>query len=238
MWPVGMEIEINRNLFPLAKYNYPWLKNLPTSWPGLVNFFEEYTPTLGCRTIVSNPPEMRSFKCNVDGASKGNPGPSSGPFCTRNREGNLIYAEDTRLFDGTNLVAEVVALRLGLEFCVQHNLLPVILEIDSLSLKNILDGIWEIPWVIVMEIEGINMLMKDKEVIVEHILREGNQLTNFFTNNIFCFAGTQKLAYSNFQDIPSEARGTINTEKEKLPSLMIRRYQNGDFANQDDTQRR
>ncbi|XP_049352605.1 uncharacterized protein LOC125817063 [Solanum verrucosum] len=132
---------------------------------------------------------MRSFKCNFDGASKGNPDPSSGPFCIRNREGNLIYAEVRRLFDGINLVAEVVALRLGLEFCVQHNLLPVILEIDSLSLKNILDGIWEIPWVIVMEIERINMLMKDKEVIVENILREGNQLTDFFTNNILCFAG-------------------------------------------------
>ncbi|KAH0635770.1 hypothetical protein KY289_035685 [Solanum tuberosum] len=148
---------------------------------------------------------MGSFKCNFDGASKGNPGLSSRPFCIRNREENLIYAEIRRLFDGSNLVAEVVALRLGLEFCVQHNLLPVILEIESLSLKNILDGIWEIPWVIVMEIERIKILMKDKESIVEHILRRKS-------------------------DIPSEARGIINTEKAKLPSLRIRKYQNGDFC--------
>ncbi|KAH0776320.1 hypothetical protein KY290_007731 [Solanum tuberosum] len=117
---------------------------------------------------------MGSFKCNSNGASKGNPGPSSGVFCIGNGEGNLIYAEVRRLFDGTNLVAEVVALRLGLEYCVQHNLLLVTLETDSLSLKNILDGIWEIPWSIVMEIKKIRMLMKDKEVTVEHILREGN----------------------------------------------------------------
>ncbi|KAH0632756.1 hypothetical protein KY285_035433 [Solanum tuberosum] len=97
---------------------------------------------------------MGSFKCNFDGASKGNPGLSSRPFCIRNREENLIYAEIRRLFDGSNLVAEVVALRLG----------------------------------------------------------------------------TQRLTYSNFQDIPSEARGIINTEKAKLPSLRIRRYQNGDFC--------
>ncbi|WMV25103.1 hypothetical protein MTR67_023354 [Solanum verrucosum] len=89
-----------------------------------------------------------------------------------------------------------------------------------------------------MEIKRIRMLMKDKEVTVEHILREGNQLADFFTNHIFCFAGTQKLSYSNFQDIPSEARGIINTEKAKLPSLRIRRYQNGNFDNHDHTQRR
>ncbi|KAH0670783.1 hypothetical protein KY289_025276 [Solanum tuberosum] len=160
---MGMELEINRNLFLLAKYNYPWLKNLPTSWPGLVRFLEEYIPTLGCRTVVWKLLEMGSFKCNSDGASKGNPSPSSGAFCIRNGEGNLFYAEVGRLFDGSNLVAEVVALRLGLEYCVQHNLLPVTLETDSLSLKNILDGSWEIPWGIVMEVKRIKMLMKDKE---------------------------------------------------------------------------
>ncbi|KAK4707435.1 hypothetical protein R3W88_032982 [Solanum pinnatisectum] len=41
--------------------------------------------------------------------------------------------------------------------------------------------------------------MEDKEVSVEHILREGNQLANFSTNHILCFAGIQRLTYSNFQ---------------------------------------
>ncbi|WMV41937.1 hypothetical protein MTR67_035322 [Solanum verrucosum] len=77
-----------------------------------------------------------------------------------------------------------------------------------------------------MEVKRIKMLMKDKEVTVEHTLREGNQLADFFTNDIFCFAGTQILTYSNIQDIPREARGIINTEKAKLPNLRIRRYQN------------
>ncbi|KAG5599438.1 hypothetical protein H5410_030808 [Solanum commersonii] len=168
---VGIEIEIDRNLFLLAKYNYPWRKDLPTSWPGLIKFIKEYTPTLGCRRIVWNPPVMGSFKYNSDGASKRNPGPSYGAY-------------------------------------------------------NILDGIWETLWGIMMKIKRIKMLMEDKEVIAEHILKEGNQLANFLTNHIFYFVGTQTLTYSNFQDLPTNARGIINTEKEKLPSLRIRRYQN------------
>ncbi|KAH0665275.1 hypothetical protein KY285_026481 [Solanum tuberosum] len=136
MTHVGIEIEINRNLFFLAKYNYPWLKDLPTSWPGLIKFIKEYTPTLGCRIVVWNPPVMGSFKCNSDGASKGNPGPSYGAFCIKNGERNLFYAEVRRLFDGANIVVE-----------------------------NILDGICETPWGIVIEIKRIKMLMEDKEVL-------------------------------------------------------------------------
>ncbi|KAH0755906.1 hypothetical protein KY290_026176 [Solanum tuberosum] len=136
----------------LGDYKKLWIKGMPFKVSFLV-----------WRTVVWKLLEMGSFKCNSDGASKGNPSPSSGAFCIRNGEGNLFYAEVGRLFDGSNLVAEVVALRLGLEYCVQHNLLPVTLETDSLSLKNILDGSWEIPWGIVMEVKRIKMLMKDKE---------------------------------------------------------------------------
>ncbi|WMV33391.1 hypothetical protein MTR67_026776, partial [Solanum verrucosum] len=117
------------------------------------------------------------FKCNYDGASKGNLGPSSGPFSIRNGERNLMYAEVRRLFDGANLVGE-----------------------------NILDGIWETPWGIVMEIKRIKMLMEDKEV--------------YSKTNILKFSG-----------IPTKARGIIITEKAKLPRFRIRRNQNGDFSN-------
>lgn len=48
---------------------------------------------------------MRALKCNSDGASKGNLGPSSGAFCIRSDTRNLVYAEAIRLEEDTNLVA-------------------------------------------------------------------------------------------------------------------------------------
>lgn len=52
----------------------------------------------------------------------------------------FVYLEARRLFDGSNLIAKVVALRLGLEHCVAHNFIPVTLEIDSFTIKNKLGG--------------------------------------------------------------------------------------------------
>lgn len=77
---VDMKIEINKNMFLLAKYNYPCLKCLPITWTDLVKFFEKYTPTLCFKIVRWIPPFLGSFKCNSDGASKGNPGLSSGHF--------------------------------------------------------------------------------------------------------------------------------------------------------------
>lgn len=110
-----MGMEINRNLHLLARKLYPWLRNIPTSWSMMVKYFEEYTPSLNCKIVYRKPPAMGTYKCNLDGASKENPGPSSGAFCVRDGEGNLVYAECRRMEDGSNLMAEMTTLRFGLE---------------------------------------------------------------------------------------------------------------------------
>lgn len=90
-------------------------------------------------------PREGTFKCNSDYACKGHPGHSAGAFCIRNDAGNLMFVECRRLGLDTNSVVEVVALRLRLEYCRYQYYLPLTLEIDSLSTKKILDGIWEMP---------------------------------------------------------------------------------------------
>ncbi|MCD7446655.1 hypothetical protein HAX54_013330 [Datura stramonium] len=46
------------------------------------------------------------YKCNVDGASKGNPGSSSIAFCVRNDIGNLIDTKASVIEEGYNLSVE------------------------------------------------------------------------------------------------------------------------------------
>lgn len=88
---------------------------------------------------------LGTFNFNSGCASKGNPSLSSRTFCIRNKEGAFLYVEIGMLFNGINLVVEVVALRLGLEYYVKYNILPLILETAYLSLKKILDEICEVP---------------------------------------------------------------------------------------------
>ncbi|XP_059315813.1 uncharacterized protein LOC132066527 [Lycium ferocissimum] len=85
------------------------------------------------------------FKCNTDGASRGNPGLSSVAFYIRDEFGNLIYAGARRLADTTNIIAESVAILDGIEFCIKNDLMNVMIESDYLSVVNIIQGVWDIP---------------------------------------------------------------------------------------------
>lgn len=73
--------------------------------------------------------------------SKENLESSSSAFCTKNKERDFVFSETWRIKDGTMLKVEAVAMRMGLEYYISHNRLLVIMEIDSLILKKISDGI-------------------------------------------------------------------------------------------------
>ncbi|XP_060170463.1 uncharacterized protein LOC132601391 [Lycium barbarum] len=129
-----------------------------------------------------NFPDRRCFKCNTDGASKGNPGQSSAVFCIRDSSGEFIYAMASLLTNTTNLVAKAMAIEEGIKYCVLRDLLLVIVETDSLTMQKVLDGIWEVPWNIALIVRSIQIWMKDKDVSMVHVFREGNCVAEYFTN--------------------------------------------------------
>ncbi|XP_060202517.1 uncharacterized protein LOC132630953 [Lycium barbarum] len=151
---------------------------------------------------------------------RGNPGPSSVAFCIRNEVGDFQYAAARRISDGSNLIAEARALHEGLKYCVTHSLLPMVLETDSMTMKMILTGQWETPWSISMIINDISRLRMDKEVRVEHVLREGNGLADFLTNYAFDFAGDHR--FQSFTSLPVKARKILYTENSHIPYMRIR----------------
>ncbi|XP_060211916.1 uncharacterized protein LOC132639487 [Lycium barbarum] len=188
---------INNNLQQLVKTLYPWLRQVPDEWPQL---------------------------CNTDGASRGNPGLSSAAFCIRDEVGNLIYAGARRIADTTNITAESVAILDGIEFCIKNDLVPVMLESDSLSMINIIQGRWEIPWKISMEVNKINFWRNKGQVQFAHILREGNALADFLANLVFDFTGT--VNFHSFAELPTSARKILNADKMMMPNFRTKIYRN------------
>ncbi|XP_070035218.1 uncharacterized protein [Nicotiana tomentosiformis] len=61
---------------------------------------------------------------------------SSLGFCVRDDEGDVVYARAVDLGVTTNVVVESKAILQGLEYCVEHDLHPLILETDSLVMKK------------------------------------------------------------------------------------------------------
>ncbi|XP_059277510.1 uncharacterized protein LOC132031531 [Lycium ferocissimum] len=123
---------------------------------------------------------------------------SSAAFCIRNDRGDLMYAAARTLNDTTNICAEAIAIGDGIEYCVTHQFLPVIMETDSLALLNIIRQIWSIPWNIRMEIRRIQYWSNKGQVQFAHILREGNALADCLANCVLKFAGNQIEVLSQF----------------------------------------
>lgn len=96
-------------------------------------------------------------------------------------------------------------------------------------MKKILDGIWEIPWSISVDIRWIRDVMKDKEVEIKHIYREGNTLADFLTNHIFSFAGTKLIHFNSTQELPSQEIIILQLDKQNLLQLRVRKCQNVRF---------
>lgn len=64
--------------------------------------------------------------------------------------------------------------------------------------------------------------MKEVDIVVEHIYREANKLAEFFANQVFLFAGTNTLTYSEVQEIPREAKFILSMDKNQVPNLQLK----------------
>lgn len=77
-----------------------------------------------------------------------------------------------------------------------HQLVPLIIETDSMLMKQLIDAEWKIPWNVSMEVKKIKEWMRYGNIQISHTLKEGNQVADFSANVFFCFAGT--CQYNNF----------------------------------------
>lgn len=91
---------------------------------------------------------------------------------------------------------------------------------DSLALVHILNGNWEIPWNVTMEVNYINRLRNSMSVRIKHSLREGDTLANVFSNLVFLFGGTYE--FRCIQEVPYTAKRITILDKQSTLQLRIR----------------
>ncbi|KAH0663239.1 hypothetical protein KY284_028170 [Solanum tuberosum] len=130
---------------------------IPYKWTMVVEAIHNYNPTVKVTRVIWGPPDTSWVKVNTDGASKGNPGRSSWGFCVRNNKGDVIQAQAKEIDEPliTNTQAETMALLHALKYIETAQLDKVIIEIDSLLLKNIVERVWKVPWKVVNILEEI-----------------------------------------------------------------------------------
>ena len=85
-----------------------------------------------------------SIAINVDGASRGNPGPSGIGYCIHDEGGNIIERGGEFIGFATSRLAEYIAMRKGVERAIELGYKTVRFISDSLMVVNQLNGVFRV----------------------------------------------------------------------------------------------
>lgn len=174
--------KFSSTLQSLVKYWKPRFYHAPHKRPELIDVLEKYTPKLKNTKVIWEYLSPSWIKVNTDGACKGNPGRSSIGFVFKNEEGDVKYACGTEIQEGTNTKAEARAVVEAWRYCLEHDYFLIDFHTDSMVLKNVVNGVWTIPWSMVESVEEIKELSARCNVTISHTLREGNRLVDYLAN--------------------------------------------------------
>nr|XP_009624431.1 ribonuclease H-like [Nicotiana tomentosiformis] len=87
-------------------------------------------------------------KINTDGASRGNPGRILIGFVLRDEEGDVRYARGKEIQETTNIEVEASAILEALRYYVHHGYSNILVQTDSMLMKNVIEGTWDPPWAV------------------------------------------------------------------------------------------
>jgi ribonuclease HI len=142
--------------------------------PASARLFSESQPT---------PPSGVSI-ANIDGASRGNPGPASYAVVIRDPAGNVILELAKRLGRETNNVAEYYALLAALDYAVGHGISALRIRSDSELLVRQIQGRYKVKSAELKPLhERATKLARQLAYFaVEHVRREENRDADALAN--------------------------------------------------------
>ncbi|KAK4378807.1 hypothetical protein RND71_000669 [Anisodus tanguticus] len=211
--------QVNSTIQQLVRLRKPGIKSVSHRWHDILQILENFIPKLQVTKVMWHLPPEGYCKCNTDGATRGNPGRSSFAFCVRDHLGNLVFARAKEMEDSTNTESEAMAILEAARYCLSKHVFSLILETDSLLMKNILDREWRPPWNIAFMVEELLEIIDNSDVQVLHILREGNQLADHLANVSLDHG---EVEVQSFAELDTKGRKILNSDKPQCPYLRIR----------------
>jgi ribonuclease HI len=146
-----------------------------TSPPGSARLFSEAHST-------APPPGVHI--ANIDGASRGNPGPAAYAVVIRNPEGKLVLELAKKFGRDTNNVAEYYALLAALDYATTHGISALRIRSDSELLVRQMQGRYKVKSADLKPLhERASILSRQlKYFAIEHVRREQNSDADALAN--------------------------------------------------------
>ncbi len=111
-----------------------------------------------------------------DGASRGNPGPSSIGYLLQDEDGKVVFSEGRVLPHGTNNQAEYQALIAGLQTARDRGVRHLVVRADSELMIRQMTGRYRVrnPGLLVCYEQAQSLSRSFDTIRFEHVPREGN----------------------------------------------------------------
>jgi ribonuclease HI len=143
----------------------------------------------------SSTPPAGVHIANIDGASRGNPGPASYAVVVRNADGEVIEKLAKNIGSQTNNVAEYYGLIAALDYATTHNLKALRIRSDSELLVRQMQGRYKVKSADLKPLfeRAAKMAKQIPYFTIEHVRREYNADADALANVALDSAGVPKF---------------------------------------------
>ena len=172
------------------------------------------------------------YIANIDGASRGNPGPASYAVVLRDPDGKIILELAKNIGRETNNVAEYFALLAALDYATLHGIASLRIRSDSELLVRQMQGLYKVksPDLKPLRERAAKLARQLQYFAIEHVRRELNKDADALANVALDAGGTAKIENRKptLDKRPAAETAAPRTEAQsKLPRALRARYVNG-----------
>ena len=164
------------------------------------------------KEVLWQPPILNWVKCNIDGASRGNPGPSSCGGIFRDSTAAFLGAFSFNLGVGNPLTAELNGAMIAIEMASQKGWNHLWIETDSMLVTLAFKSKIIVPWNLRNRWDNCLHLISSMSFIVSHVYREGNYCVDKLAG-----IGLDLNTHFWWDHLPSQIRDDFTRNRMGLP---------------------
>jgi ribonuclease HI len=172
-------------------------------------------PTL--KEVIWKPPMVNWYKCNIDGASSGNPGNAACGGVFRDTFSEFLFAFAEPLGIASSYHAEICGALRAIEFAFENHWSNLWLETDSLLVVSAFTHPDRpVVWPLRSRWKNVQVRLRGMNIIVTHIYREGNKVADQLAN-----FGLTAIGLSTWSIAPEFLKDSLENNKLGMPNFRI-----------------
>jgi ribonuclease HI len=169
------------------------------------------------KEVFWHPPLVDWIKCNIDGASSGNPGKAACGGIFRNHESEFVYGFAELLGNITAYIAEMSGAIRAIEIAFHNQWTNLWLESDSSSVVAAFHNPTKpVAWCLRNRWKNALYMTTQMNFMVSHIYREGNQVADLLANH-----GLSILSIVYWNNLPLFVRDSFTFNKNGSTSFRL-----------------